>query len=176
MNELSCEICRDLMPLVIDGVVSPESAAAVEAHLTRCEACKKAYGQPGDPRPAPAKKDVYQKVINKLRLPFLLLWCALALAGLMLSAEGDIIMIADIIIMPVLGVFWYGFNGKHQCWLPALLLICLEILTFLLFGWYEKDWISPTNLIVFSLAPCILLFYVGFAIIALFCYGLRRER
>ena len=30
---LTCGIARDLLPLYLDGLTSPESAAALEAHL-----------------------------------------------------------------------------------------------------------------------------------------------
>ena len=33
MIELSCQICRDLIPLVQDGVASEESVNAVTAHV-----------------------------------------------------------------------------------------------------------------------------------------------
>lgn len=50
--EYKCEIIRDLLPLYHDGVCSPESAAAVEEHLARCEACK----------------DIHQALLNAVKL------------------------------------------------------------------------------------------------------------
>ena len=38
--KISCEIVQDLLPLYCDGVCSPESKQAVEAHLAECEKCK----------------------------------------------------------------------------------------------------------------------------------------
>ena len=32
-TEIPCAVCRDLIPLVQDGVASPESEALVKAHL-----------------------------------------------------------------------------------------------------------------------------------------------
>ena len=43
MYEISCEMCRDLIPLVEDGVASADSRAAVEHHLQTCPVCN---GQP----------------------------------------------------------------------------------------------------------------------------------
>lgn len=40
MNEIGCEICMDLIPLVRDGVASEESRKAVQRHVEGCEACK----------------------------------------------------------------------------------------------------------------------------------------
>ncbi len=42
MSKLSCEIVQDLLPLYHDEVCSPETSAAIEAHLAECEHCKAA--------------------------------------------------------------------------------------------------------------------------------------
>jgi predicted anti-sigma-YlaC factor YlaD len=41
MNEYSCGIIRDLLPLYYDNVCSKESRQAVEEHLHTCPACQK---------------------------------------------------------------------------------------------------------------------------------------
>ena len=38
-NNIGCDIARDLMPLVIDGIASDAAKAAVEAHTARCAEC-----------------------------------------------------------------------------------------------------------------------------------------
>ena len=38
-----CNIVRDLLPLYIENMASPESAQFVEAHLSRCPECNKLY-------------------------------------------------------------------------------------------------------------------------------------
>ena len=40
MNELSCGVTRDLLPLYADGLTGEESYALVEAHLSVCDACR----------------------------------------------------------------------------------------------------------------------------------------
>jgi hypothetical protein len=40
MNELSCGVARDLLPLYADNLAGEESYALVEAHLAACEACR----------------------------------------------------------------------------------------------------------------------------------------
>lgn len=39
-GDIGCEICKDLLPLVEDGVASEASRAAVAAHLERCPDCR----------------------------------------------------------------------------------------------------------------------------------------
>lgn len=43
MSKLKCEVIRDLMPLVADGVASEESTKLVRAHLEDCPECAKVY-------------------------------------------------------------------------------------------------------------------------------------
>lgn len=40
MNELNCCIVKDLLPLYIDDVLSPQSRQLVQDHLARCECCQ----------------------------------------------------------------------------------------------------------------------------------------
>lgn len=39
-RDLPCDVCRDLMPLVRDGVASDASRRMVERHLAGCPACQ----------------------------------------------------------------------------------------------------------------------------------------
>lgn len=45
MNEISCEICMDLIPLVRDGAAAEDSQIAVEWHIEGCEACRAVFEQ-----------------------------------------------------------------------------------------------------------------------------------
>ena len=40
MENLSCKMIEDILPLYVDGVCSEESRAAVEEHLAQCESCR----------------------------------------------------------------------------------------------------------------------------------------
>lgn len=50
MNEISCEICVDLIPLVRDGAASGDSRGAVERHVGQCPACRALYAGETPPR------------------------------------------------------------------------------------------------------------------------------
>ena len=45
-TEIPCAVCRDLIPLVQDGVASPESEALVKAHLQTCPECRTLWQGP----------------------------------------------------------------------------------------------------------------------------------
>ena len=94
MNEISCEVARDLMPLVIDEAASAGSTAAVEAHLAECDACREVMTalRRALPQAAPADPDTRFIGLcrrlerswrwSRLRWALLGLLLALALVGL----------------------------------------------------------------------------------------------
>ena len=43
MTKLPCDIIQDLLPSYADGLTSPASSEAIEAHLTECPTCAAAY-------------------------------------------------------------------------------------------------------------------------------------
>ena len=45
-TKIPCAVCRDLMPLVQDGVASPESEALVQAHMAVCPRPVAGNGRP----------------------------------------------------------------------------------------------------------------------------------
>ena len=65
--KIPCAVCRDLMPLVQDGVASPESEALVQAHMAVCPACRALWQGTDDPAmpELPALDD--GKILQKLR-------------------------------------------------------------------------------------------------------------
>ena len=64
--KIPCAVCRDLMPLVQDGVASPESEALVQAHMAVCPACR-ACGRERTTRNAGTAAPDDGKVLQKLR-------------------------------------------------------------------------------------------------------------
>ena len=48
MNEISCDICQDLIPLVQDSVASDDSRKAVLHHIEACDQCRALYSSGTD--------------------------------------------------------------------------------------------------------------------------------
>lgn len=89
---ISCDVCRDLAPLVADGVASADSAALVKEHLAHCETCRAEFPglcpqdteTPATPAlPVPDERRVLRRMQNKLTL-WLLGFLVLGLGGSML--------------------------------------------------------------------------------------------
>ncbi len=62
-----CNIVRDLMPLVIDGVASEESTQMVTEHVKDCEPCAKVYEELKSDLPQPARPMNYEEAAKALR-------------------------------------------------------------------------------------------------------------
>lgn len=69
MSKLDCPIVRDLLPLYVDQVTSPETTQAVEDHLAACPACRRERdGLQGDlPEPPPQETATAQQFGTMMR-------------------------------------------------------------------------------------------------------------
>ena len=89
-NDLSCAVVRDLLPSYIDGLTSPETNGAVEAHLGTCPDCARLHRQMAAPERPPEPEadrevDYLRQVRRKSRLRValaVLVTAALLMGGL----------------------------------------------------------------------------------------------
>lgn len=80
-TEISCEICRDLMPLVRDGVAGADSREAVRAHMEGCEACRMLFGEE---IPVQDGEQALNKAVKRVRTASAVLLWGLVLVGAIL--------------------------------------------------------------------------------------------
>ncbi|MGI5852404.1 MAG: zf-HC2 domain-containing protein, partial [Caldicoprobacterales bacterium] len=66
MIENSCQVCRDLIPLVKDNVASEESRKLVLEHIRQCGACKDEYENGYGTLPEMDDERVLQKIKRRL--------------------------------------------------------------------------------------------------------------
>lgn len=69
-NEYTCAMIADLIPLCAESLCSPESRAAVEAHIETCAHCRKLYEalpEEAEPAAVPDEAKTFRKVGKKLR-------------------------------------------------------------------------------------------------------------
>lgn len=119
-NEISCDVCRDLIPLVRDGVASVDSCEAVKRHLEECEACREAFGKVCSGVPAPEKG--LRNAISRLRLFLAMLLMFGILFGVSLTAGSGVFY--NVVLMPLIGaVGYYLFRWKVLYLLPLLLTV-----------------------------------------------------
>lgn len=120
-TKISCAVCRDLMPLVQDGVASPESEALVQAHMAVCPACRALWrGTDGPTTPEPPAPDdgkILQRLRRRYSMHLLLLAFAGIAAGIALGYTGRSNWV--ILFLPLVwGVLTYRDTGMGR---PLLL-------------------------------------------------------
>ena len=131
MNKITCDMCKDLMPLVKDGIASEDSRLAVIEHTATCEACKKLYENDNIELTEinPDLERELGKLKRRLQIFSAMLLMFGVFFGLSLTASEE--MFYNSLIMPVIGALGYVlFRWKAVYQVPILLLIMLLILNF----------------------------------------------
>ena len=168
MNKISCDICLDLMPLVQDGIASPDSREAVLRHLEECPECRKRY-EGEIPAPSDTKK-LLEKLQRKARLFSAMVMMFGIFYGLILTAGSGVFY--NVLIMPAIGAIgYYLFRWSGLYILPVLLLGTHAVTNLLGLGGEVLD--LPT-LIMWTAIYCGAAL-TGFAIAALLHFALRKE-
>lgn len=121
MNEISCDICMDLMPMVQDGAASEDSCRAVEEHIAHCEHCRALW--PGEVPPKPHRQEeVFRKVQRKVQMFSTMLMMFCIFFGLGLTAGSSVFY--NCLIMPFIGALGYlVFQWKALYNVPILLFL-----------------------------------------------------
>lgn len=170
-GDIGCEICKDLLPLVQDGVASEASRAAVAAHLERCPTCRALAGG-AVPPPAPDGAALLRRVRRTLRGFALVVLLAGVLFGVGLSGSMD--MFYNSLLMPALGAAAYCvWRWKAAAVLPPLLAGMSLACWCLRWGWGMEAEPLPAYLI-WAAIYCVLAL-VGVAIAGLFHFALKKE-
>ena len=120
MTELTCDICRDLIPLVVDGVASEESEAAVKEHVAVCAECRDLYQNELERGIASLReKTADEKVLRRVRIR--LAWQGMlltfaALATIAISARTVFLMW----MLPIVGAASYVLMRRYSLAVPVL--------------------------------------------------------
>lgn len=176
-EQISCDICLDLIPLVRDGVASADSEELVQNHIQTCNACKGVF-ESGGTLERSAIDD--KRVLRRIKRGFFWAGIIILLAGAIFGASQTFSygMFYNIIIMPLLGVLNCLLFGKRWYWLPAGLVILTPIfcLVFRLFQGYTLSEASGELLMgLIYAAIYAVLALIGCAVTMLFRFAFRRE-
>lgn len=180
-HDLPCDICRDLLPLVRDGVASEASRRAVEEHVAHCEACRELWGEEAPPPPLHR-----ERVLRRIRRRLYAWQGAMTAAGLILG-----MVLANtgqagynILLLPVLGAVAQWLSPRRARWLPLLVWGLIAAVTlwsnadYLLGRLAEWDWYNFFAILGLSILYGLLLgalCALGTLAADLFRYALRKE-
>ncbi len=167
MNEISCDICRDLMPLVSDGVASEESRQAVENHIMHCSCCAQLYEQAP---PKPDHKAAYEKIKLKSSIFLGMILMLGTVYGLSLTASNGLFY--NILLMPVVGALGYGiFRWKAAYIIPIFLYVTHFLTNYLGFA---EEILDIASLLLWTLYYC-LFALLGTGIAWLLHFAFKKE-
>ena len=111
---VSCAVVQDLMPLVRDGVASPESEALVKAHIETCASCRALWDALPAAQAQPALQDddaVLHKVKARVSLWLLLVVVIGLMLGMAIMNSGRAIGLIFVIFPLTCGVARWFDDG-----------------------------------------------------------------
>lgn len=169
---ISCDVCRDLIPLVRDEVASEDSVALVREHVAHCPACLAELGEAA--APVPSDGAALQKVRRAISLR---VWALVALGvALGLSLRLDESFLYNLFFMPAVGALLYLFGGKKWYFGPCVIAAAggfCRLAVFLLTGEGGVG-LPEAGLCALAGLACGLLALLGGGIAALFRYAFGR--
>lgn len=138
MNEISCEICMDLIPLVRDGAASGDSREAVEQHILQCPSCRALWE--GEKQPEEKENRALSRAIKKVQTLSMVVWGTAVLVGIVVC---ECIMQGSSIFF--LGTVWLtgkllriaAAKEKNTLGRTAALLAAVGLLTGI--GWLANE-------------------------------------
>ncbi len=170
MTEISCDMCMDLMPLVRDGIASPDSEEAVRNHLAHCEDCRTLYSGEA-PAPSDFKK-VYHRIHRKIQIISAMILMFGLFFGLSLSGSGDIFY--NVLLMPAIGAMgYYLFRWKALYSIPTLLFVTHFLLNSLGMAW-QSEHLGFDSLVLWSALYAVFA-VIGIVIAGLLHFAFRKE-
>jgi len=174
VNKITCDMCKDLMPLVTDGIASEDSRRAVEEHVMECEACKALYdGSKQEPSANPNLELELAKLKKRLQTFSAMLLMFGVFFGLSLTASED--MFYNSLIMPVLGALGYVlFRWKALYQVPLLLLVTLLFING--FGMVRGMEVMAVMGVVMWVGLYAIFVGIGVLVAGLLHFAFRREK
>lgn len=161
-TKIPCAVCRDLIPLVQDGIASPESEQLVRAHLAVCPACQALWQGTEPPAvpelPTPDDGKIIRRLRRRYNTHLLLLAFVGIAAGIALGYTGSANWV--ILFLPfVWGVVTYRDTGMRK---PLLLFtLGLAVLDAVVKQAAFLESFAPGNFLVNLVSGCILYVVLG---------------
>lgn len=138
-NEIiTCEVVQDLIPLVSDGVASPDSERLVRMHAEHCEECRQMLKPTDMPHQnADVQPPDDKKILAYIRRRYIVFVCFImmlsAMAGVLFT--GTEFVFQNLIIMPIVGALSYTcFKAKGSA-VAVVVFVITALHGFLQYEW-----------------------------------------
>lgn len=127
MNNISCDVIRDLIPLVKDNIASEDSIKAVNEHIITCEECRNIFGKEEKTENIIDLTRSFSKFQNKLRISAAMVMMFGIFFGLSFTATDMIFY--NTVIMPAIGALGYIIFGWKVSFILPIILFATHYLT-----------------------------------------------
>jgi hypothetical protein len=177
-TNISCDVCLDLIPLVIDKVASDDSCTLVYEHIKTCESCRAAF-ENTDTHFDTTVDD--KKIINAIKKSFYFTGFIFivfgALIGIYLSNSSGVFY--NFLIMPIVGACAYLTLNEKSYFIPLAVFV-LSYMWQLIQNIYDGALASGFKLELFYTPLFFSIIYVcltilGIVIVALLKFAFRKE-
>lgn len=156
MNRISCDVCKDLIPIVQDGIASNDSAETVKKHIENCEACAALFE--GVKISDSNLNRFFLRFRRKLRIYLILAMLSGICFGVACGIkDGGVYILVNIILMPVIGILsFFVFRWKALIYVPPLIFAVFFLINALVseVNSYSYDMVALFSL-VFSAAVAV---------------------
>ena len=177
-----CSLVRDLLPLYLEDMVSPETAQFIDEHLDACHECNAQFDNLQEEMDLTLihKQEVkqsdsakpFKKLMKRMNRQLYMISYSLIIFFIILgfSFSNGVDLMYNSLIMPIVGVFgYYVFRWKSIYKMPILLLfINIAIFTFQIIE------ITFADTLAFTMIYAIFVL-VGIAIAFLLHFAFRKE-
>ena len=165
INNISCDVCMDLMPLVKDHAASEESIRLVEEHIKQCKLCGSEYEDTGIIKNTDVND---KKIIREIKKNLILFLIGILLMGSVLGValSYSFGMFYNFLLMPLLGGIGCLVLSKKTYCVP----VCIFILSYiwLLISGFSEGVQDYNSLLLYILSPLYLsCIYTGLVILGI---------
>ncbi|MEG2288440.1 MAG: zf-HC2 domain-containing protein [Clostridium sp.] len=175
---ISCDVCLDLIPLVLDNVASDDSTTLVNEHVKSCESCKTEFNSENH---GEKFKTDDEKIIKAIRKSIIYIGCGLLTIGIIVGiiVSNSMGMFYNLIIMPTIGALSYLIFNKKWYLVSGVIFVAAYIWQFILFsldGAFASGfalWAIYTPVFLAGIYSALSI--LGVIIAALFKFAFRKE-
>lgn len=173
---ISCSVCQDLIPLVLDHVASKDSEELVHNHIAGCAICNQCYNNtrsPEDSTSCPDDKRVLKKIRRTVYTSMLVFILIGGLFGVAITNGSEVFY--NSILMPVVGGLSYLVFRKHW-YIPCLSLTIITYLWIFITSWIDEGFSTSLFMtpLFFTIIYAILLL-IGVVIAELLTFAFKKE-
>lgn len=177
-QNISCDVCLDLIPLVHDRIASDDSTNLVYEHIKTCESCRAEFENADLPDEILIDD---KKIMTSIKKSLLLTSSVFIVFGALLGVylSNSMGMFYNFLIMPIVGACGYLVFKKRWYYTPIGIFIISYIWLFLQ-NIFDGALLHGFSMEIFTMPMFFSVIYTGLVMLgtligALIKFGLRKE-